>query len=169
MAAYKVTHSNQDSYQVRFENGLIYLNDEPLKIDYSFIKDNEIHFVMDNNASITAKIIEENFDNKQYVIDINGTHHVVKIEDKMDLLMDKMGLKRQKTDKMDDVRAPMPGLVLRILVEEGQTIQKGDAMIVLEAMKMENIIKASGVGIIKSIPVAVQQAVEKNQILIEIE
>lgn len=62
----------------------------------------------------------------------------------------------------------MPGLVLRILVETGQTVQKGDAIIVLEAMKMENVIKATGLGVIKDIPVVIQQAVEKNQILIEI-
>ena len=169
MTAYKVTHSNQNNYQIRIENGLIYLNDRQISVDYSFINEDEIHFIMDNNASITAKIIESNFETKHFVIDINGTHHTVKIDDKLDILMDKMGLKKQKSDKMEDVKSPMPGLVLRILVEQGQQIQKGDALIVLEAMKMENVIKASGTGIVKSVPVAIQQAVEKNQVLIEIE
>lgn len=169
MTAYKVTHSNQNNYQVRIENGLIYLNDTQINVDYSFINRGEIHFIMDNNASLTAKIIEHNFETKHFVIEINGTHHTVKIEDNLDILMDKMGLKKQKSDKMEDVKAPMPGLVLRLLVVQGQQIQKGDALIVLEAMKMENVIKASGTGIVKSIPVAIQQAVEKNQVLIEIE
>lgn len=168
MSAYKITHSNQNSYQVRLENGLIYLNDELVEIDYSYIKDNEIHFIMKNHASITAKVLSQNIDTKQYVIEINGTHHTVKLEDKLDILMDKMGLKQRKNDAMGDVKAPMPGLVLRILVEKGQEVQKDEPMIVLEAMKMENVIKASGVGVVKNIPVEVQQAVEKNQILIEI-
>jgi len=70
-------------------------------------------------------------------------------------------------EKMDHVKAPMPGLVLDILVEVGQTINKGDNLLVLEAMKMENIIKASGTGIVKNIKVNKKDAVEKNQLLIE--
>ena len=63
----------------------------------------------------------------------------------------------------------MPGLVLRIMVNEGDTIQKGDALIVLEAMKMENIIKASGEGVVKKIVAQTKQAVEKNQVLMVME
>jgi len=70
---------------------------------------------------------------------------------------------------MDNVKAPMPGLVLDILVEPGQSVQKGDNLLILEAMKMENIIKASGSGVVKNIPVHKKDAVEKNQLLIEME
>ncbi|HNM32873.1 MAG TPA: biotin/lipoyl-binding protein, partial [Chitinophagales bacterium] len=66
-------------------------------------------------------------------------------------------------------KAPMPGLVLDILVEAGQAVNKGDNLIILEAMKMENIIKASGSGTVKSIHVQKKDAVEKNQLLIEME
>ena len=63
----------------------------------------------------------------------------------------------------------MPGLVLRITVDVGQEVNKGDNLIVLEAMKMENIIKATGTGKVKNILVTEKQAVEKNQLLIEME
>jgi biotin carboxyl carrier protein len=63
----------------------------------------------------------------------------------------------------------MPGLVISILVEEGQEVQKGDSLLILEAMKMENVIKAAGKGVVKSIKVQQKNAVEKNQILIEME
>jgi biotin carboxyl carrier protein len=62
----------------------------------------------------------------------------------------------------------MPGLVVNILVAEGDTIAKGDALLVLEAMKMENIIKSPGEGVVKKININKGQAVEKNQVLIEI-
>ena len=87
----------------------------------------------------------------------------------MDLLLNKMGMSAISADKMDNVKAPMPGLVLDILVEIGQTVNKGDNLLVLEAMKMENILKASGNGIVKTIKINKKDAVEKNQILIEME
>ncbi|MCL4145650.1 UNVERIFIED_CONTAM: hypothetical protein GTU68_019273 [Idotea baltica] len=61
----------------------------------------------------------------------------------------------------------MPGLILDILVEVGQTIQKGDQLMILEAMKMENVLKAPGEGSISSIEVSQGDSVEKNQVLIK--
>jgi biotin carboxyl carrier protein len=58
---------------------------------------------------------------------------------------------------------------LNVLVKEGDSIKKGDSLLVLEAMKMENNIKAAGDGVIKKVNVQVKQAVEKNQVLIEME
>ena len=63
----------------------------------------------------------------------------------------------------------MPGLVLDILVEPGQTIHKGEAVLILEAMKMENIIKSPVDGTIKSIGINKGNAVEKNEILVNFE
>jgi biotin carboxyl carrier protein len=61
----------------------------------------------------------------------------------------------------------MPGLVLRVLVEPGQKVTKGEPLLVLEAMKMENMIKAPGDAIVSSVKAQLGQAVEKNQILID--
>jgi pyruvate carboxylase subunit B len=66
------------------------------------------------------------------------------------------------------VKAPMPGLVLRLEVEVGQRVEPGAGVVVLEAMKMENEIKAPGGGVIAAIHVAAGQAVEKGTPLLEI-
>jgi pyruvate carboxylase subunit B len=66
------------------------------------------------------------------------------------------------------VRAPMPGLVLRLEVEEGQTVLAGDGLLVLEAMKMENEIRSSEAGVVKRILVRAGQAVEKGAVLVEL-
>ena len=63
----------------------------------------------------------------------------------------------------------MPGLIIDILVKEGQAIQKGDQLLILEAMKMENVIKAEGEGIVKSILTEKSKAVDKGQVIIEME
>ncbi len=65
------------------------------------------------------------------------------------------------------VRAPMPGLVLRVEVEPGQTVQAGQGVVIVEAMKMENELKADGGGVVSRVLVAPGQAVEKGTILIE--
>jgi biotin carboxyl carrier protein len=63
----------------------------------------------------------------------------------------------------------MPGLVVRIQTEPGQHVQAGTPLIVLEAMKMENELKAAAAGVVKLVRVAAGEAVEKGQILVELE
>ena len=67
------------------------------------------------------------------------------------------------------IKAAMPGMVLRIMVQPGQTIKKGDPVLILEAMKMENVLKSPGDGVVKKILVARGEAVEKNSLLIEMD
>jgi len=71
--------------------------------------------------------------------------------------------------KVSKLTAPMPGKVLDVLVSVGQEVLKGDGLVILEAMKMENVLKADDAGVIKSVNVSIGQAVEKNNILIEFE
>jgi biotin carboxyl carrier protein len=63
----------------------------------------------------------------------------------------------------------MPGLIRTIVVAEGQEVKKGDVILILEAMKMENALKSPADLVVKSIKVQQGQAVEKNQLLIEFE
>jgi biotin carboxyl carrier protein len=77
-----------------------------------------------------------------------------------------MGMDAVAAGAVSDVKAPMPGLVLKIMVEPGQPISKGDALVILEAMKMENILKAPSDGIVKKILVTKGDKVEKNQIMV---
>ena len=72
-------------------------------------------------------------------------------------------------NKGDDLKAPMPGRVLEILVNEGDSVVEGDGLIVLEAMKMENVIKSNREGVLKSIQTTVGDSVEKNAILLSFE
>ena len=67
------------------------------------------------------------------------------------------------------IKAAMPGLVVRINVAVGQTVKRGDAVLILEAMKMENVIKSPRDGKVKKVNITLKQAVEKNQVLLEFE
>jgi biotin carboxyl carrier protein len=63
----------------------------------------------------------------------------------------------------------MPGLVVRVQVQPGENVAAGDSLVVLEAMKMENELKAGAPGVVKSVRVAPGEAVEKGQVLVEFE
>jgi len=113
--------------------------------------------------------LQADFNKKTLTLSINGNKYDLKIEDDYDLLVKKMGLSTGGKQKMKNVKAPMPGLILDILIEPGQSISKGDQLLILEAMKMENVLKAEGDGIIKSVEAIKGAAVDKGQILIEME
>lgn len=113
------------------------------------------------------RLILEKKEGHNYTIRVNGKRVVVNTKDKLALLLESMGLSNATEQKVNHVKAPMPGLVLRILVEPGTQVQKGDPLLVLEAMKMENMIKSPGDATVATVKARIGEAVEKNQILIE--
>lgn len=122
-----------------------------------------------NNKSYTAQIEKVDRDNKELVLRINSNRMTLGIREDIDLLLEKMGINMAAGLKAAPLKAPMPGLILKILVSPGQQVQKGDALLILEAMKMENVLKATAPAIIKHIRVEERTAVEKGTVLIEME
>ena len=81
-------------------------------------------------------------------------------------MLHSLGMDNLASKKVADLKAPMPGLVLEIAVKVGQEVAKGDTLLILEAMKMENVIKSPTDGVIKSIAVNKADTVEKNQLIL---
>lgn len=100
---------------------------------------------------------------------VNGKLCRFSARDRFDELLEKMGMAGEAARPVNDLKAPMPGLVLEILTGPGQEVRKGENLLVLEAMKMENIIKSSGNGVVAAVTVAPGQSVEKGQVLIRFE
>ena len=96
------------------------------------------------------------------VISISSTSHI-------DRILEKLGMDTASSSSVSDVKAPMPGTILALNVEPGESVSKGDSLLILEAMKMENVIKSVGDGTISSIHVKQGENVEKNQLLISME
>lgn len=108
-------------------------------------------------------------DGRIMTLRINGKIYEIDIRDQVDLLVEKLGLDTVTEDILTEVKAPMPGILLEMLVETGQAIATGDPLFILEAMKMENVIKATGSGVIKTILQQNGDTVDKNQIILELE
>ncbi len=100
---------------------------------------------------------------------VNGEAYDVRITDELDDLIERMGLSAKTTHAIADIKAPMPGLVVQVLVQPGEAVRKGQPLLILEAMKMENIIKAPGDATVEEVFAEAGQAVEKNQLLLRLD
>lgn len=129
---------------------------------------NGIH-LLDQGHSQEITLLSCNLDSKKVVIDMNGKEYTATIADEFDQLVDKLGFTKESAIVIKDIKAPMPGLVLDILVTVGQSVEKGSQLVILEAMKMENVLKSQTDGVIKEIVVSKGEAVEKSQLLIVLE
>lgn len=145
-----------------------FTKDEIEALDTQTNQSQQIH-ILEQATSATAEIIKADFLNKIYQIKINANTYSVEISNDLDQLISEMGLTLANANLVNDIKAPMPGLILDISVVEGQEIKEGDQLLVLEAMKMENAITAPRDAVIKSISITQGNTVTKGQLLIEME
>ncbi len=117
----------------------------------------------------SAEILSYSSDGKKLHLAINNQKIQLSLKDNLDQMIDDMGMNDVSDDIGGDIISPMPGLILKILVKEGDAVEKGDDILVLEAMKMENLLQAPSSGIIKSIKCEVGNSVNKGDLLIKID
>lgn len=157
-------------YQVKV-NGELELsvsNDDIKSLDTIKTSDLKYHLLHDGK-SYSAEITDSNFNEKKYKVKINNNTYNINIYNDLDQLIKDLGFEIGNSKKVDRITAPMPGLILEISVEIGDAVKENDPLLILEAMKMENVISSPREGIIKSISVKQGDAVDKNQLLIEFE
>jgi len=142
------------------------INNQKTNADIAHIG-NGVYHVIENYQSYRVEVVDFNNSEKTARIKVNNNIYAITAKDQFDVLLDKLGLSNLNSAKVSEIKAPMPGMVLKIFVAEGDEIKKGDNLLVLEAMKMENIIKSPADVIIKKIRVKPGDKVEKSQILIQ--
>ena len=158
--------NGHQSLEIDLTSSSITINGKPVPVDIAPLGPDRFHIIRDNK-SFTAEFLDVNKQTKTVTIRINGARHSVQIIDKFVLLLEKLGMTNGSSGRLNNIKAPMPGLIIDLRVSAGQTIQQGDSLLILEAMKMENIIKASGEGTVKRVLVKKGDSVEKGQVLIE--
>lgn len=129
---------------------------------------NRYHLLV-NNKSYNLEVVSFNAKEGNAQVKVDNQHISVKVKTELDKLLTRMGLSRNNVAVAKDLGAPMPGLILDIMVKVGDEVKKGDKLLILEAMKMENIIKAPGDVKISSIIVNKGESVDTGQKLIHFE
>ena len=144
------------------------LNGEPFKLDLIDIASGKKHLIF-NHRSYSIEVLALDKASKQVRIGVNGKTFDLKVKERFDDLLSQLGMDAAAGKADLQVKAPMPGLVLDILVAPGDVVVKGSPMLILEAMKMENVIKSSVDAKVSKVSITKGKAVEKNEVLIEFE
>lgn len=164
----RIKVNEQFNFELAEVNGEISLSGSPLALDVIRLSNGAFHFLY-KHKSYNAEVVSHDAESKLLEVKVNGKIYRVAVEDQFDILLKEMGLTAGKGKKALEVKAPMPGLVLSVNVTEGQKVGINDNLVVLEAMKMENMLKSATEGVVKKVLVAKGDKVEKNQVLIAFE
>lgn len=130
-------------------------------------QDEEVIF-LHRNVKYRADILSISESAKEMKIRINNQILYLNLKDQLDQLVDNLGLSNISEEQGGDIYSPMPGMVLQIMCEEGDEVKKGDPLLILEAMKMENLIQASSDGTVKAIKCTKLSTVNKGDLLVTI-
>lgn len=132
--------------------------------------ENERYFTLEFKGKVfNGEVVSLSTESHQLEIKINHRVFQIKKKGPLDDLISQLGLDIPKVKKLKELAAPMPGRIVSLAVEVGQNVEVGDEILSLEAMKMENVLKAEGTGKVKTIFTAPNQVVDKGTILIEFE
>lgn len=166
---YTVT-SKKGSYQVDFKDStgsVVSLNGAEFLLDFQESKTG--FHIIHNGKGISVDVVEVNAQDKSVVLRIDSKRYTYKVKDRFDNLLEQLGMNGIGSGKVSEVKAPMPGLVLDVLVNRGDKVSMDQPLLILEAMKMENVIKSPVDGSIKRVSISTKDSVEKNQVLVEFE
>jgi biotin carboxyl carrier protein len=165
---YKVKVNGATEYAINRDKETFELDGKNVELDI-VNTGNDAYHILHDNKSYRIRVIEVNAAEKKLTIRVNGNDYNLEVKDRFDVLLNQLGMSNLAASKINDIKAPMPGLVLKINVTEGQHITKGEPVLVLEAMKMENVLKAPADAVVKAIKVNIGNAVEKGQVLVVLE
>lgn len=135
-----------------------------------------VHWIRQPHGRILLRMGNElyridnvNIQGRKVTFTVNGFWNTIDVKDEQELLLERLGFKTHTVTSEGRVSAPMPGKILEIIVKQGDSVEPGDPVVILEAMKMENELKSPVAGIVETVEVQVNESVDKNQTLIEIE
>ena len=127
----------------------------------------EVHSLLLGGKS--HRVLASRNGSEEWSLYLSGRHLMAQVVDERTRSIRAMAGGTEGPGGPKALRAPMPGLVVKIEAEEGQEVVRGQGLVIVEAMKMENELKAEGDGQISKILVEPGQAVDKDQILVEFE
>lgn len=165
---YEIQINKSGSYQVEKKQEQLLLNGKAVEWSCEPLADGS-YSILYKNKSFRAELLQLDKDGKTVLLKVNGGEYKVEIREPIDNLLKKMGLNDRAAHKVNQIKALMPGMILNIMVKEGQQLQKGDPVLILEAMKMENVFKAPETAVVKEIKVKENTVVEKGQVLVVME
>ena len=132
----QVKVNDQYHYDIDKKGDDLLINNDVVNADIKQLNQSAWH-IINNLKSYNVELISFNRTEKTAEIKVNNNSYTLSAKDQFDVLLDKLGMSSLNAAKVSEIKAPMPGMVLKIFVTEGMEIKKGDNLFILEAMKME--------------------------------
>ena len=161
----QATVNGEESYSVAVNSDRFTIDGRPHSPDIRQIGERLFHCI-NGTGSYQVALLEADYARKQFVFELRGQRVTVQLKDELDLMVEKLGMAQAVETVVREIVAPMPGLIVGLGVTAGQTIEEGDSVLTLEAMKMENVIKSPVSGTVEAIHVRVGDSVEKKRVLV---
>ncbi|ASU36079.1 biotin/lipoyl-containing protein [Mucilaginibacter xinganensis] len=161
----KVKANRKYNYDIEKKGDEVFINGGKIVADIRQLNPLSFH-VINELKSYNVEVVSFSEAEKTAEIKVNNNTYILASKDQFDILLDQLGLSNLNAAQISEVKAPMPGMVLKVFVNEGTEIKKGDNLFVLEAMKMENIIKAGADAVVKTVKIKPGDKVEKGQVLL---
>lgn len=134
-------------------------------LDLSVIDGQNMH-VIRGQLGYRVKVVEADYESKTFTLDVGGEKIQIQLKDTVELQAEAMGFERNSGKHIHEVNAPMPGLVVDVRVNTGETVVEGAPLVILEAMKMENELTSPRDGTIAEVLVKEGDTVDKAQVLV---
>ncbi len=161
MRDYSVSIGERE-YQVKLENGSLTVNGEMLDVDLVPLNGSGMHLLRRNRQALELHFSQQMTRTVQVLVE----GHLVQVQIHP---WGWSGHARRKAGSQGDLSAPMPGLVVEVYVKEGQVVQKGELLVVIESMKMQMQMRSPLNGRVCCVSVKAGEQVQKGQLLVEMD
>jgi biotin carboxyl carrier protein len=156
----------ETEYEIEIDGERILLNGEAVEVNLSQVGIPELYSVLFGGRSYDVLVHSER---SNYTVTFRGEQFVVQVEDERSRKLNSGRRAPALPHGELPIKAPISGLIVKVLVEPGESVADGQPLVILEAMKMENEIRSLRAGVVKSIAVAVGKRVEQNEALLVLE
>lgn len=157
------------------------IDEQVYEIEATVFPQNESEFaVRVNGELLTVHIpdMEATFAEQEWLV-VNGRPYEITFHKDLDWIKAYGGLHRLEVHDLEAlvsrpvsgdgrIKAPIPGMVTQVMVEKGQAVEMGEPLLILEAMKMENVIQSPKTGVVRALPVNEGQTVLRDQVMAEV-
>jgi len=165
---FKAIVNGNKSLQLNWVDGHVEIDGKRMEVDVVAQSATMSHWLV-NGKSMNTEVVSANAETKEFTVKVNNCTYQVQVKDRFDELLTSLGMESAGVKRITEAKAPMPGLVLNVMVSEGDHVTKDMPLLVLEAMKMENVIKSATDGVVKRVVAVKGVPVEKGAVLIEFE
>jgi acetyl/propionyl-CoA carboxylase alpha subunit len=162
---YIATIDDQEYLVDILDENRVQVGEQVYQVDFQWVNDQPVYSLIIDGKSFEAYVFPE-----EDVFDVLLLGHMfpVRVEDERDRRLRAAAGKVFSESEEYHLKAPMPGLVISVLVTEGQVVQKGDVLVILESMKMQNELRSPRPGVVQRLRVRPGDRVEQRQTMLRV-